>query len=285
MKYCGKCKEEKSREEFSKDIRAKYGLHSNCKVCNKASSKKHYEVNRDKIKAYYEENKDKIKAYREENKDKIKENSKAWYEGNRDKIKENSKAWYEGNRDKKAAYREENKDKIKEYSKAWYEGNRDKKAAYDKAWYEGNRDKKAAYDKAYSEENRDNRNAHMRNRYQQEPLYALSMRIRCAIRGALQKKGYRKSSNTMKIIGCSFEEFYEYIEVQFHSGMTWDNRSLWHLDHIVPVAFGVNEEEIIRLNHHSNFRPLWAEENMEKSDKLTEEALQHPIYHDLLSRR
>jgi hypothetical protein len=111
------------------------------------------------------------------------------------------------------------------------------------------------------------------------------MRIRRSIRGALQKKGYRKSSRTMEILGCNFHEFREYIEQQFHSGMSWDNRELWHLDHIVPVAFGENEEEIIRLNHHSNFRPLWALENLEKSDKLTEDVLLHPIYHELIASR
>ncbi len=255
MKYCNTCKEEKSIEEFSKNVTKKDGLASNCKGCCKAWREENKDKQQAWHKAYREENKDKLKAYREENKDKLK------------------------------AYREENKDKQQAWHKAWREENKDKTMEYNKAYHEENKDKRNEYSKIYNEENRDKRNERITNRYQQDPLFAITLRIRCAIRGALQKKGYRKSSNTTKILECSFDEFRMHIENQFHSGMSWDNRELWHLDHIVPVSFGANKEEIIRLNHYSNFRPLWAEENLEKKDKLTEEALLHPIYHELIASR
>jgi hypothetical protein len=50
--------------------------------------------------------------------------------------------------------------------------------------------------------------------------------------------------------------------------MTWQNRNLWHLDHIIPLASAKSEKELINLNHYTNFQPLWALENMKKSNKL-----------------
>ena len=46
--------------------------------------------------------------------------------------------------------------------------------------------------------------------------------------------------------------------------MNWDNYGLyngeenygWDLDHIVPVSSAQCEEDIYRLNHHSNIQPL-----------------------------
>ena len=50
--------------------------------------------------------------------------------------------------------------------------------------------------------------------------------------------------------------------------MNWENYGEWELDHIVPASLGKTEEEIISLNHYLNFQPLWASENLYKSDKV-----------------
>ena len=70
-----------------------------------------------------------------------------------------------------------------------------------------------------------------------------------------------KTSRTREILGCSFKEFKTYIENQFREGMNWENRGKWELDHIVPLCVGKTKEEILALNHYSNFQPLWREEN------------------------
>ena len=53
--------------------------------------------------------------------------------------------------------------------------------------------------------------------------------------------------------------------------MNWDNRNEWELDHIIPISIARNEEQIIKLNHYSNLRPLWRKDNQEKSNKILEE--------------
>ena len=101
----------------------------------------------------------------------------------------------------------------------------------------------------------------------------------------IANNGYTKRSKTSVILGCTFDEFYNHIEKQFLPNMNWDNRSEWHLDHIVPISFGESEEEILLLNHYSNFRPLWAKDNIMKSNALTEESIKHPIYKTIMDNR
>lgn len=50
--------------------------------------------------------------------------------------------------------------------------------------------------------------------------------------------------------------------------MNWDNYGLngWHLDHIEPLSNAKTEEDVMRLNHYTNLRPLWGEDNIKKSN-------------------
>ena len=59
-----------------------------------------------------------------------------------------------------------------------------------------------------------------------------------------------------------------YIENQFKEGMSFDNHGEWELDHKIPVSSANSEDEIIKLNHYTNFQPLWKLENRLKSDKI-----------------
>jgi len=54
--------------------------------------------------------------------------------------------------------------------------------------------------------------------------------------------------------------------------MTWKNRSnkTWHIDHIIPLSRlnkNSSNEDIKKICHYSNLQPLWAEENIKKSNK------------------
>ena len=81
-----------------------------------------------------------------------------------------------------------------------------------------------------------------------------------------------KSKSSMTLIGCSSEELKSYLESRFLPGMTWDNYGLkgWHIDHIKPCSsFDLTlPEEQIKCFHYSNLQPLWATDNLKKSDKI-----------------
>ncbi len=104
-------------------------------------------------------------------------------------------------------------------------------------------------------------------------------KIRKIISKAIKGNGYVKNTRAYDILGCDFETFKTHIERQFTDGMNWDNHGLygWHYDHILPVATAKSYEDIIRLNHYTNLRPLWASDNLLKSDKIIEHQLKMPI--------
>ena len=99
-------------------------------------------------------------------------------------------------------------------------------------------------------------------------MFAFKIKTRNLIRKAFDRNGFTKRSKSNNILGCSWPEFISHMEKQFKDGMTWQNRGEWHIDHIIPLATATCEDDIIRLNHFTNLRPLWAEENLRKSDKL-----------------
>lgn len=124
-----------------------------------------------------------------------------------------------------------------------------------------------------------------RKRRSQDPHYRFRSNIGTLIANTLSRSGNRKSGRTESILGCTMREFELWIESQFTQGMRWDNRDEWDIDHIVPVSFGATEREILQLNHYTNLRPLWRGANASKHGSLTPEALEHPLYREILRNR
>lgn len=102
-----------------------------------------------------------------------------------------------------------------------------------------------------------------------EQRRSFANRVRSLIAGAIERGKASKTGRTEEILGCSFSEFRAHIERQFLPGMGWDNRAAWHIDHIVPIASARHCAEVMALNHFTNLRPLWARDNLKKSDHIT----------------
>lgn len=82
-------------------------------------------------------------------------------------------------------------------------------------------------------------------------------------------RGYGKRSRSISIIGCTFDELKVHIEKQFTKGMRWELVGPEiEIDHIIPLSTANTEDEIIRLNHFTNLRPLWKLDNRKKRDKV-----------------
>lgn len=109
----------------------------------------------------------------------------------------------------------------------------------------------------------------LKKRRSEDTVYAEAIRVRSLIYGAFSRRGLRKSARTEAILGCTLVEFAVHIERQFLPGMTWENRHLWHLDHITPLGTANTEADVLALNHFTNLRPLWAPDNLAKSDTVT----------------
>ena len=101
-----------------------------------------------------------------------------------------------------------------------------------------------------------------------DPIFAMKKRVSCRIRNYMSREGYEKKLRTHEILGIDWPGFKEHMERQFVNGMSWENRDQWHIDHIIPLATAICEDDVIRLNHYTNLQPLWAEDNIIKGSKI-----------------
>jgi hypothetical protein len=123
----------------------------------------------------------------------------------------------------------------------------------------------------YYQDNKDGRNLWEKNKSLSDPLFKLKKRLRHRLRSAFYRlKKSKSSGSAIKDLGCSIDFLKQHLESQFEPGMTWDNWSThgWHIDHREPLANASTQEELLRLCHYANLQPLWAKDNLSKSNKV-----------------
>lgn len=185
-----------------------------------------------------------------------------------------SKSCAECMKDVRRRWLERNREAERVRSAAWKKANPEKERLRHAAGRlkEGFREAKRVADKLRWEEKRDIRllqKASWRRQKRQEcPSFRFKDNLRRRIRIAYS--GRTKPATTIDLIGCSHAEFMKHIESRFAPGMSWENRSEWHVDHIVPVSiFDISDPDQARLAfHYSNCQPLWAADNLKKAAKL-----------------
>ena len=99
--------------------------------------------------------------------------------------------------------------------------------------------------------------------------YYISKLLRCRVWSVL--KGVKKSKPTLTMLGCTLEQFRQYMQAQFKRGMAWNNMgSHWHIDHIIPCsAFDLSKPEQQAICfHYTNMQPLEAKRNLAKRAKV-----------------
>jgi hypothetical protein len=181
---------------------------------------------------------------------------KEWRKENDSKVKNRSQLYYENNKEKIKIYQEKNQDKKKIYLLNWKKNNSERCNQLLCNWKKNNSDK--------VKESRKKE----RERGKIDIIFNIKNRVRCRLHHFLNRSTITKKSKTFDILGCSPYFLKEYLEKQFKSGMTWDNRNEWHIDHIIPLSSAQSEDEIYKLCHYTNLQPLWAEDNLKKSNKI-----------------
>lgn len=149
---------------------------------------------------------------------------------------------------------------LKENKKEYYEANKEHIKDNVTKWMKNNKDKVKIY----------------RNKYKAKTPLTFNERIkhnlRTRINGVLN--GKLKGGSAVSDLGCSIEELKKHLELQFVDGMNWNNygRDGWHIDHILPLSsFDLQDpEQLAKACHYSNLQPLWARDNISKSDKIPE---------------
>lgn len=108
-----------------------------------------------------------------------------------------------------------------------------------------------------------------RLRYARDSGFKLLVNLRNRIGHALSGKS--KSLHTKELLGCPIVWLETHLESLFKPGMTWANHGpVWHVDHIKPCAkFDLTDsaQQLICF-HWTNLQPLFAGENLSKSNRL-----------------
>lgn len=150
--------------------------------------------------------------------------------------------------------------------KDWQQRNPHKMAEYAQ-----NQQAKIQTDPAYAEKRVALRNAWWKKQRTDGTATAVANNLRCRLNNALKAKKKDKLHNLNFLNGCSIEELCSHLESLFQEGMTWENwsRDGWHIDHIRPCAsFDLTDSAQQReCFHYTNLQPLWAADNIRKSDK------------------
>jgi len=279
VKVCTKCKVEKELTDFYKDKKNKIdGCFYICKECSKEYSRKNKERDSNRNKKYYKENKEKIdlrnKKYREDN-----NYTKKYYSKNKKDILSKNKKYYNNNKEEillqKKEYAENNKDEIKQTKRKRYLKNKESVIETAKIYYKNNKDKINEAKRKYYLKNKKSIVRRVceyeRNRIKTDPLFKMKRYLRTRTYIAFKNKGYRKTSKTQEMLGIDWEVAKQHIERQFNKGMNWNNYGEWHIDHIIPLSSASTSERLKELCHYTNLQPLWAEDNLSKSDKIIEQ--------------
>lgn len=160
----------------------------------------------------------------------------------------------------------ERKYKIEHYSKNKERIDKEKHEYYLKNKERASERAKKSYATNYLRRRKE-MNEYHKLKMQTDPAYKMRHRLRSRIYNVLKGKSPGSFS---KSLGCNAEQLKSYLESKFQPGMAWENHGTWHIDHIIPLAsFDLtNPEQFERACHYTNLQPLWAAENLRKSDKL-----------------
>ena len=124
FKRCTQCGEIKlaTTEYFRKKKRGKFGLYSQCKVCEQKYNKQWYQDNKEYHKGH-------CKQWRQDNKEHIQEYNKQWYQDNKEHKQEYNKEYNK-------QWRQDNKEHYQEYNKQYYQDNKEHYQEYNKEYYQ-----------------------------------------------------------------------------------------------------------------------------------------------------
>ena len=99
--------------------------------------------------------------------------------------------------------------------------------------------------------------------------FRLASNHRLYIYKAVTRYKHKKSKKSLEYLGCSTKQLVEWLEFQFHDGMSWSNYgSTWTIDHVLPLSkFDLQDENQARIAFHwTNLQPSL--DNFQKSASI-----------------
>jgi hypothetical protein len=148
--------------------------------------------------------------------------------------------------------------------------NLDRSSANSKKWREDNPDRIKKMTLEWKKKNPTYHNEYQKRSYRTNHNFKIVNLLRNRFR-KLVKRNFKKKS-VLKLLGCTTQDFRNYIESKFIPGMSWSNHGIWHLDHIIPCNYFMeniqNLETQEKCFHFTNYQPLYSLDNSFKNDVL-----------------
>lgn len=157
--------------------------------------------------------------------------------------------------------------------KDWYSKNRAANYKRSRAWACANetriKELRRNWGKANADKERDRQKIAQRVR-RLSAKGTLNNNISCAVWRCLSGMKARKSWQSL--LDFTVDELKLHLECQFLSGMSWNNRNDWDIDHIIPLA-AFNFERPTDIDFKKawalkNLRPMWKSDNRRKGASL-----------------
>ena len=136
-------------------------------------------------------------------------------------------------------------------------------------WKKRNKDKVNQYKR--SKKAKESRKIWRKKRLKEDINFKISENLRSKLSTILKSQKIPKKSKALELLGVKIKYFKKYLEHRFLPGMTWDNHGIvWHLDHIIPIsAIDFSKDENLKFAfHYRNFQPLFAKDNLIKSNNI-----------------
>lgn len=149
-----------------------------------------------------------------------------------------------------------NNDSLREYNHKYYLCNKERHISINKKYYETHKNEIRKY-----------KNKWKRERYKKNIEFRLGEILRARLLAAIRNKS--KMGSSVRDLGCSIDDFKNYIQKKFLDGMSWGNHGEWEIDHIRPLSkFNLTKrKEFLKACHFSNMQPLWKVDNQKKGNR------------------
>ena len=108
-------------------------------------------------------------------------------------------------------------------------------------------------------------------RKRKDTNFHLATNLRARLNMALKSK---KAISAVRDLGCTIDQFKDWIERQWEEGMSWENygnrEGQWSLDHEYPLSLVDLSNPITAapVVHYTNYKPMWHQDNIAKGNRL-----------------
>ena len=165
-------------------------------------------------------------------------------------------------------YRKNNREKVNQTLNNWRKNNHERHRENQNRWRKNNLEKAHYWENRYRENNRERIKERIK-KWRSNPKNILSRRISSSIRQSLKEN--KNGRHWEELVGYTLKDLITHLEKQFKEGMSWRNIGKWHIDHKKPRSSfnftSYDDEEFKECWALENLQPLWAEENLKKSNR------------------